>query len=77
MVYHWYVQRLPVRENETEEQVRRQVDFDLGVSAWPTPLSIRQDERKPRVTEDGLNIPDWFADDETESQNMMAALGLE
>jgi hypothetical protein len=36
---------------------------------------VRDD--KPRVTEDGLKIPDWWTDDETESQQQLAAMGME
>jgi len=36
---------------------------------------VRED--KPRVTEDGLTVPDWWRDDETESQQMLAVMGME
>lgn len=80
MIYHWQLQRIGPRDKNdqrTEEQIRREHDLDLGVAQWNTPLNIRRTDDKPRVTEDGLKIPDWWTDDETESQAMMANLGLE
>lgn len=30
----------------------------------------------PRVTEDGLKVPSWWRDDETESQQWLASQGV-
>lgn len=49
----------------------------MGVSEWWSPLHTRRPvPAEPRMTEDGLKVPDWWADDETESQQMLAAQGL-
>lgn len=66
-----------VRENENAEAVVRQMDTEMGVPEWWTPLMSRRPGRaEPRVTEDGLKVPSWWTDDETESQQMLAAQGL-
>lgn len=36
----------------------------------------RPEHSGPRVTEDGLKVPAWWTDDETESQQMLAAQGV-
>lgn len=53
------------------------LDSELGTGEWWTPVQPRQPEpAKPRVTEDGLKIPSWWADDETESQQWLASQGV-
>lgn len=53
------------------------LDNEMGVSEWWTPAQRRRPEHSgPRVTEDGLQIPPWWTDDETESQRMLAAQGV-
>lgn len=51
--------------------------MELGVATWRTPLNLPREDAKPRVTEDGLKIPDWWVDDETESQQALAVMGME
>lgn len=70
-------QRLDVKENEKEEDVRRRLDNELEVSSWWVPWGLRPEEREPRVTEDGLSIPDWWTDEETESQTWLISQGVE
>jgi hypothetical protein len=69
-------QRLEVGENEKEEDVHRKLDAELSVSSWRVPGSVRPKDTPPRVTEDGLKIPSWWTDDETESQRMLAGQGM-
>lgn len=78
MIYAAWLDRVDY-ESKTHSpmEIRKSFDFDLGVSQWSTPLNLRRAEEKPRVTEDGLTVPDWFQDDETESQQMLAAMGME
>ncbi len=53
------------------------LDQELGVGEWWTPLRRRRPEHSgSRVTEDGLKIPSWWGDDETESQRWLAAQGV-
>lgn len=71
------MQALEVGENEKPDAVAARLDNDLGTIDWWTPLRRRQPEPpKPRVTDDGLKVPSWWADDETESQRMLAAQGV-
>lgn len=78
MVYHAWLQRIDYNSSEqSPEEIRRGLDFELGVGQWTTPLSLRQQTAEPRVTEDGLTVPAWWTDDETESQQMLAAMGME
>lgn len=53
------------------------LDNELGVREWWTPAARRRPENAgPRVTEDGLKVPAWWADDETESQQWLASQGV-
>jgi hypothetical protein len=53
------------------------VEQALGVDEWWTPVNRRRPEHSgPRTTEDGLKVPDWWTDDETESQLWLAAQGV-
>lgn len=68
---------LETGENEKPEDAARRLDTELGVSQWWTPISLRRPESaKPRVTEDGLKMPSWWTDEETESQQWLAAQGV-
>lgn len=75
-----YVQRLqsePVGDNDDGSQAQSRVDNALGVREWWTPVMRRRPEHTgPRVTEDGLKVPDWWTDDETESQQWLAGQGV-
>jgi hypothetical protein len=58
-------------------QAQTRVHNEFGVREWWTPLSRRRPEHSgPRVTEDGLKVPDWWTDDETESQQMLISQGV-
>lgn len=71
------LQAEPQGENENNGEAQQRVDNEFGTTEWWTPLDRRRPEHSgPRVTEDGLNIPAWWADDETESQQMLAAQGV-
>lgn len=64
-------------ENESAEMVVTRLDNELGVREWWTPADRRRPEHSgPRVTEDGLKVPDWWTDEETESQRWLAAQGV-
>lgn len=64
-------------ENESPESVASRVDTELGVGEWWTPLYPRDNRHTgPRKTEEGLNVPSWWADDETESQQWLLANGV-
>lgn len=53
------------------------LDTELGVNEWWTPVVRRRPEHSgPRVDEDGLKVPDWWTDDETESQRWLNAQGV-
>lgn len=55
----------------------QRLDNELGVGEWWTPVARRRPEPSaPRVTDDGLKVPSWWSDDETESQRMLAAQGV-
>lgn len=71
------LQAEPAGENETQGEPQQRVDAEFGVDEWWTPANKRRPEhRGPRVTEDGLKVPAWWTDDETESQQQLAALGV-
>lgn len=77
-----YVQRLkmePVADNDHDGlQAQQRVDNELGTREWWTPLNRRRPKHSgPRVTEDGLKVPAWWSDDETESQQWLAAQGVD
>lgn len=64
-------------ENESADMVVSRVDNELGVREWWSPGNRRRPEHSgPRVTEDGLKIPDWWTDEETESQRWLGSQGV-
>jgi hypothetical protein len=66
------LQRLIVREGQTEEQARARFDADLGVSAWALP---GHDRRQPEpVTDTGA--PWWWHGNEDASQSFLTAMGV-
>lgn len=68
---------LRVGENEKPEDVLARLDREMEVNTWWTPLHRRSSApSRPRVTEDGLNIPDWWTDDESESQQWLLSQGV-
>lgn len=75
-----YVARLkaePVADNDDGSQAQARVDNEFGTSGWWTPINPRRPEHSgPRVTEDGLKVPDWWTDEETESQQWLQAQGV-
>lgn len=71
------MQSLEVGERDDPKAVAAREDNELGLAEWWTPMLRRRPEpAQPRVTEDGLKVPSWWADDETESQRMLAAQGV-
>lgn len=71
------MQALEVGEREDPKAVATREEEALGLAEWWTPLHRRRPEPvQPRVTEDGLKVPSWWTDDETESQRMLAAQGV-
>jgi hypothetical protein len=55
----------------------RNIDSDLGVNEWWTPVNRRRPEHSgPRTDDEGRKVPAWFRDDETESQQWLAAQGV-
>jgi hypothetical protein len=76
-VYVAYLKTLPQDEyGNIPAEAKKNADTELGVASWRTPLTVVRED-KPRVTEDGLTIPDWWRDDEAESQQMLVAMGME
>ncbi|NUS83651.1 MAG: hypothetical protein HOY75_13125 [Streptomyces sp.] len=65
------LQRLYVREGQTEEQARAKFDADLGVSAWALPGRARRD--MPPVDN---RTPWWWTSAEDASQSFLAAMGV-
>ena len=65
------LQRLIVREGQTEEQARAKFDADLGVSAWARPGHERRDMQP--VTN---SAPWWWTGAEDASQSFLAAMGV-
>lgn len=64
-------------ENEKPGAAQQRVDQEYGVNEWWTPMDRRRPEHSgPRVTEDGLKVPAWWTDEETESQQWLAANGV-
>ncbi len=64
-------------DNERPEAAQQRVDVEFGVNEWWTPVDRRRPEHSgPRVTEDGLKVPAWWTDDETESQTWLSANGV-
>lgn len=78
MIYYHQLQRLDYdQEGRKPEEIRRSFDREAGVAQWATPLTPREGEKaEPRVTEDGLSVPDWWTDEETESQTWLASQGV-
>lgn len=56
--------------------MRREFDFELGVSAWGVLPGKAVEPAAPRVTEDGLKIPSWWVDDEEASQSFLNGQGV-
>ena len=66
------LQRLAIRDGQTEEQARARFDADLGVSAWASPGHARKAiEQTP---DDGA--PWWWRGAEDASQSFLAAMGV-
>lgn len=64
-------------DNDDGRAAQQRVDTEFGVREWWTPVNRRRPEHSgPRVTEDGLKVPAWWTDDETESQQMLMAQGV-
>lgn len=65
------LQRLVIRQGQTEEQARARFDADLGVSAWARPGRAR---REVQVVEN--NAPYWWHGAEDASQSFLASMGV-
>jgi len=65
------LQRLNVRDGQTEEQARAKLDADLGVSAWALPGRSRR-EMEPVDN----RAPWWWHGAEDASQGFLAAMGV-
>jgi hypothetical protein len=66
------LQRLIVRDGQTEEQARARFDADLGVSAWALPGRERREvEQRP---DDGA--PWWWHGAEDASQSFLTSMGV-
>ncbi|MDJ1137928.1 hypothetical protein [Streptomyces iconiensis] len=68
------LQRLIVREGQTEEAARREFDTALGVSAWRTPghrvvVPVAVEPRDPAA-------PDWWHGDDDASNSFLASMGV-
>ena len=73
------LQAEPIGQGDDDgSQAARRVDNEFGVQSWWTPLTRgqRRQDTGPRVTEDGLKVPDWWTDDESESQQWLSAQGV-
>lgn len=66
------LQRLIVRDGQTEAQARARFDADLGVSAWALP---GQERREPEPVQD-IGAPWWWAGAEDASQSFLASMGV-
>ncbi|KAF2774615.1 hypothetical protein [Streptomyces sp. OM5714] len=66
------LQRLIIRDGQTEEAARAKFDADLGVSAWASPGHTRR-ELEP-TPDDGA--PWWWTGAEDASQSFLAAMGV-
>ena len=66
------LQRLIVRDGQTEEQARAKFDADLGVSAWALP---GRDRREPEPVQDP-GAPWWWHGAEDASQGFLASMGV-
>jgi hypothetical protein len=65
------LQRLIVREGQTEAQARARFDADLGVSAWALPGRERRDIEPVQDA-----APWWWAGAEDASQSFLASMGV-
>lgn len=66
------LQRLIIRDGQTEEAARAKFDADLGVSAWASP---GHDRRTVEPTPDD-GAPWWWTGAEDASQSFLAAMGV-
>jgi len=66
------LQRLIIREGQTEEQARTRFDADLGVSAWALP---GRERREPEPVQDP-GAPWWWQGAEEASQSFLTATGV-
>lgn len=66
------LQRLIIRDGQTEEQARAKFDADLGVSAWAVPG--RERRHVQQTPDDGA--PWWWTGAEDASQSFLAAMGV-
>lgn len=66
------LQRLIIRDGQTEEQARARFDADLGVSAWAVPGR----ERKTVETKPDSGAPWWWTGAEDASQSFLTAMGV-
>lgn len=66
------LQRLIIREGQTEEQARARFDADLGVSAWALPGRERSE---PEPVQDP-GAPWWWTSAEEASQSWLTAMGV-
>lgn len=66
------LQRLIVRDGQTEEQARARFDAGLGVSAWALPGRERRDVEPIQDT----GAPWWWVDAEDASQSFLASMGV-
>lgn len=66
------LQRLIIRDGQTEEQARARIDADLGVSAWAVPGRARR--AMESTPDDGA--PWWWRGAEDASQSFLAAMGV-
>ena len=65
------LQRLIVREGQTEEQARARFDANLGVSAWALPGRERRDIEPVQDA-----APWWWTGAEDASQSFLASMGV-
>ncbi|KAB2976045.1 hypothetical protein F8R89_31050 [Streptomyces sp. SS1-1] len=66
------LQRLNVRDGQTEEQARARFDADLGVSAWALPGR----ERREIEPQQDPGAPWWWRGAEDASQGFLASMGV-
>jgi hypothetical protein len=66
------LQRLIVREGQSEEQARARFDADLGVSAWALPGRERAEMQQTKDT----GAPWWWTGAEDASQAFLASMGV-
>lgn len=66
------LQRLIVRDGQSEEQARARFDADLGVSAWAVPGR----DRRPMQPKADDGAPWWWHGAEDASQSFLASMGV-